>query len=140
MKVFNTEIAVIGGGHAGCEAASVTSRLGAATILVTLQNERTAWMPCNPSIGGIGKGHLVTEIDALGGIMGEIIDKAGTQFRILNMRKGPAVQSIRAQADKYLYSETMKDKLKEYQNLTIVEGKLCNVDKIKKSRLGLTLE
>lgn len=139
MKEHHTEIAVVGGGHAGCEAALVASRMGAATTLFTFNSDRIAWMPCNPSIGGIGKGHLVKEIDVLGGSMGEIIDKSGTQFRILNLRKGPAVQAVRAQADKYNYMEQMIYKLKNQENLSIVEGKLTGAEEISRNRLKLIL-
>src|SRR5258706_10169888 len=94
------DVIVIGGGHAGCEAASAASRLGAQTALITLNLDLIGQMSCNPAIGGIAKGHLVREIDALGGIMGRVADRTGIQFRLLNRSRGPAVQSPRAQTDR----------------------------------------
>jgi tRNA uridine 5-carboxymethylaminomethyl modification enzyme len=115
------EIVVIGAGHAGCEAALAAARMGLRTAIVTLRRDRIAFMPCNPAIGGVGKGHLVREIDALGGEMGRAIDAAGIQFRILNRRKGPAVWSPRAQADKRLYSAVMAATLAACPNLDVLE-------------------
>ena len=115
------DVLVIGAGHAGCEAALVAARLGLRTAVTTLCRDRIAFMPCNPAIGGLGKGHLVRELDALGGQMGRAIDAAGIQFRLLNRSKGPAVWSPRAQADKALYGRVMRATLESQPRLTILE-------------------
>src|SRR5246127_2894432 len=119
------DVIVIGGGHAGCEAASAAARLGANTALLTLNLDLIGQMSCNPAIGGIGKGHLVREIDALGGIMGRVIDRTGIQFRLLNRSRGPAVQSPRAQADRNLYRTEMRRRLSLTADLSIIEGEVA---------------
>jgi len=121
------DVIVIGGGHAGCEAASAAARLGAATALVTLNLDLIGQMSCNPAIGGIAKGHLVREIDALGGIMGRVIDRTGIQFRLLNRSRGPAVQSPRAQADRALYRKEMRATLENTPNLDLRQGMVVDL-------------
>ncbi len=124
MKHF--DVIVIGGGHAGAEAAHGAARMGARTALVTLTRESIGVMSCNPAIGGLGKGHLVREIDALDGVMGRVADRAGIQFRLLNRRKGPAVQGPRAQADRKIYREEMQAEIAAQPDLTVIEGEAAD--------------
>jgi tRNA uridine 5-carboxymethylaminomethyl modification enzyme len=121
------DVVVIGGGHAGCEAASAAARMGAQTALVTHRFATIGAMSCNPAIGGLGKGHLVREIDALDGLMGHVADKGGIQFRVLNRRKGPAVRGPRAQADRRLYAATMQAEIRAIANLEVIEAEADNL-------------
>src|SRR5215204_1708061 len=116
------DVIVIGGGHAGCEAAAAAARMGAKTALFTHRFETIGAMSCNPAIGGLGKGHLVREIDALDGLMGRVVDAGGIQFRVLNRRKGPAVRGPRAQADRKLYAAAMQEAIRATANLTVIEA------------------
>ena len=133
------DVIVIGGGHGGCEAAYVAARIGASTALVTIDATSIGQMSCNPAIGGIAKGHLVREVDALGGIMGQVIDATGIQFRLLNRSRGPAVQSPRAQADRNLYRAEMRRRLECTPNLRIVEGEAAEIFMEGESAAGVAL-
>lgn len=140
--IFDEEfdVIVIGAGHAGCEAASASARLGAETALVTINLDLIGQMSCNPAIGGIAKGHVVREIDALGGIMGQVIDRTGIQFRLLNRSRGPAVQSPRAQADRSLYRIEMRRVLEATPNLHLRQGVVVNVIAENNRVIGVELQ
>ena len=127
MKHNGYDVIVIGGGHAGAEAAHAAARMGVHVALVTLTKESIGVMSCNPAIGGLGKGHLVREIDALDGVMGRVADKAGIQFRLLNRKKGPAVQGPRAQSDRQIYRREMQAELAILENVTILEGEAVDL-------------
>src|SRR5438270_11627242 len=118
------DVIVIGGGHAGCEAAAAAARIGGKTALITHRFATIGAMSCNPAIGGLGKGHLVREIDALDGLMGRAADQGGIQFRVLNRRKGPAVRGPRAQADRKLYAQAIQRAIRETANLTVIDAEV----------------
>jgi tRNA uridine 5-carboxymethylaminomethyl modification enzyme len=134
------DVIVIGAGHAGCEAASASARLGAETALVTLNLDLIGQMSCNPAVGGIAKGHIVREIDALGGIMGRVIDRTGIQFRLLNRSRGPAVQSPRAQADRSMYRVEMRRVLEATPNLHLRQGAVINLIVENKQVIGVEMQ
>src|SRR5438093_1188491 len=121
------DVIVVGAGHAGCEAARACARMGLRTAMVTMNLDLIAQMSCNPAVGGIAKGHLVREIDALGGVMGEVTDAVGIQFRLLNTSRGPAVWSPRAQCDKKLYRQRMKETLESEPNLSIKQAEVAEL-------------
>src|SRR5215216_3944511 len=134
------DIIVIGGGHAGCEAAAAAARMGARTALITHRFETIGAMSCNPAIGGLGKGHLVREVDALDGLMGRVADQGGIQFRVLNRRKGPAVRGPRAQADRKRYAAAMQQAVAETPNLTVIEGEADELIVSKGRVIGIRLD
>src|SRR5262249_41622531 len=128
MKFTETyDVLVVGAGHAGCEAAMASARMGLKTALFTLNVDLIAQMSCNPAVGGIAKGHLVREVDALGGIMGEVTDAVGIQFRLLNTSRGPAVWSPRAQCDKQQYRLKMREVLESQPNLVIKQAEVAEL-------------
>src|SRR5436853_2105174 len=133
------DIVVVGAGHAGCEAAMAAARMGLKTALFTLNVDLIAQMSCNPAVGGIAKGHLVREVDALGGIMGEVTDAVGIQFRLLNTSRGPAVWSPRAQCDKKLYRQRMKETLEAEPNLHIKQAEVAGLVLANKRVSGVKL-
>ncbi len=126
MKHRDTDVIVVGGGHAGAEAAHAAARRGAQVVLITLRRDAIGVMSCNPAIGGLGKGHLVREIDALDGVMGRVTDRAGIQFRLLNRRKGPAVQGPRAQADREIYRAAILSEIVDRPEINVVEGEVTD--------------
>src|SRR5688572_28153012 len=132
-------VIVVEGGHAGTEAAAASARLGVPTALVTHRFSTIGEMSCNPAIGGLGKGHLVREIDALDGLVGRVADQAGIQFRVLNRRKGPAVRGPRAQADRKLYRQAMQAAITAQPNLDVIEGEVDDIDVVNGQVAGVML-
>lgn len=137
---MNQRVVIIGGGHAGVEAATASARLGVETVLVTLRRDSIGQMSCNPAIGGLGKGHIVKEVDALGGIMARAIDETGIQFRTLNSSKGPAVRASRAQADRDLYKQCVRSLVESFPNIQIVEGEVSGLVTSGSAITGITLK
>ena len=127
-KQNNYDVVVVGAGHAGCEAAIASAKIGAKTLLITGDLTKVASLPCNPSVGGPGKGHLVREIDALGGVMGKIVDESAIQLKELNTGKGPAVRAYRAQLDRTEYNQNMLKKLKSTKGLEMLEDEVVGVE------------
>ncbi|MEP4337037.1 MAG: FAD-dependent oxidoreductase, partial [Roseobacter sp.] len=126
FHVKQFDVVVVGGGHAGCEAAHAAARTGVSTALITMKTSDIGILSCNPAIGGLGKGHLVREIDAMDGVMGRVADASGIQFRLLNRRKGPAVQGPRAQSDRKVYQSEMLSLTRSQTNLCIIEGEVVD--------------
>lgn len=140
MKHHDFDVAVIGGGHAGAEAAHAAARMGARTALITLSQDSIGVMSCNPAIGGLGKGHLVREIDAMDGVMARVADLAGIQFRLLNRKKGPAVQGPRAQTDRALYKVAMQAEIRAQPNLKVIEGEATDLIVVDDRVTGIVLD
>ena len=137
---MNYDVIVVGGGHAGCEASHAAAKMGAKTALITSNIKNIGDMPCNPSIGGTAKGIIVRDIDALGGLMGIVADKSHIQIKMLNNGKGPAVRSLRAQADKITYPKNMLKALQNTENLTIIEGMVEDLITDNNTIKGIILE
>src|SRR5579872_3475366 len=127
QEKYNFDVIVVGGGHAGIEAAHAAAKLGSKTLLITLDPKKIGLMPCNPAIGGVGKGHIVYEISALGGLMPQLCSTTYLQARMLNTKKGSAVQGLRLQIDKYAYSKLSQKRLSQMPNLTIIAGVVENI-------------
>src|SRR6201988_3125271 len=134
------DVIVIGGGHAGCEAAAAAARMGAKTAMLTHKFSTIGAMSCNPAIGGLGKGHLVREIDALDGLMGRVADEGGIQFRVLNRRNGPAVRGPRAQADRKLSPAAMQRPIPATENLDVIEGEADDLTTVGDRITGVVLK